>query len=681
MTMAMTSTPSIMAGFAIEKLLGEGATSRVLLGRRPEDGKRVVIKHFIRDFGDETPRVRFKRECKALQFLSHPNIVSLIDYGVRANQAFMVFDYLPGETLREKLNRGQTFSGIETCQILAAIASALGCAHEAKILHRDVKPENILIADDGVPILIDFGLAQSELMHTFKTATGILLGTPAYMAPELFIDGKATASSDLYSLGCVMAEMLTGRVLFSGSLAKVLSTKKKPYTQDLVIPIKLNTLLKELLAPYEDRPVLSGSVLSKRLLQLSKEEGPSKCKTVQIDHKEMKRDAKNKGNLFPIILSTFLLMFLVYQLTLKNPVRSMTNLPRARSALLAASKTVKKLEAAGHGRLVREKGTKRYPEDLEDFVVGLLDLAEYAKRSHNLSRESSLYEQIVGHASCFPSESQPELLLKKILNNCMAREQFTRWIELLAKCRKNEHRNHYDLLVLYESRLRLENSYSLVPRTKACDYLKSVWPLFEQLLSAPDCTIERKRLQMDYLTLVGHSRTDEGKEKVYSFVKSELCRPNMSNIEKIDLLFTAARILPMDYYDKGTALRKHLTMALELVDLAMGYESDKGTHANLIFQKARIISKIAGRDHSKDMYDEALDLMNKIDPGLLPADRKRLFWWTKGLTLRNLVRFPEAEKAFRNALIYCCPDNKDEIVKQLEYLRVGDSILGQSDTH
>jgi serine/threonine protein kinase len=166
---------------------------------------------------------RFEREAKALARLTHPNIVKVTDYGEYEGKPYLVMTYLPGGTLKQKL--GKPLPWQEAARLLLPIARALDFAHRQNMIHRDVKPSNILITADGEPMLTDFGIAKIlDLEETADlTGTGMGIGTPEYMAPEQWT-GQTTQQSDQYSLGVVLYEMLTGR---------------RPYTADTPAAILL----------------------------------------------------------------------------------------------------------------------------------------------------------------------------------------------------------------------------------------------------------------------------------------------------------------------------------------------------------------------------------------------------------------------------------------------------------
>jgi len=160
-------------------------------------------------------RKRFEREAKALAKLTHPNIVKVIDYGEQDGRPYLVMEYLPGGTLKQAMG-GKVIPWQEAVSLLCPIAQALEDAHKRGIVHRDVKPSNILITESGQPMLSDFGIAKIlEAEETQElTATGAGVGTPEYMAPEQGLGQKADHHADIYALGIVLYEMVTGRKPF-----------------------------------------------------------------------------------------------------------------------------------------------------------------------------------------------------------------------------------------------------------------------------------------------------------------------------------------------------------------------------------------------------------------------------------------------------------------------------------
>ncbi|MGZ5417734.1 MAG: Stk1 family PASTA domain-containing Ser/Thr kinase [Nocardioides sp.] len=155
---------------------------------------------------------RFVREARSAARLSHPNVVSVFDQGDDNGTLFLAMEYIPGHTLRDLIRKEAPMAPAKAMTLIEPVLSALAAAHAAGLIHRDVKPENVLLADDGRVKVADFGLARAISAETQHTATGgVLIGTVSYLAPELVVDGRADARSDVYAVGVLIYEMLTGR--------------------------------------------------------------------------------------------------------------------------------------------------------------------------------------------------------------------------------------------------------------------------------------------------------------------------------------------------------------------------------------------------------------------------------------------------------------------------------------
>ena len=204
---------------------------------------------------------RFEREAKALARLTHPNIVKVTDYGEYEGKPYLVMPYLPGGTLKQKLN-GKPMPWQEAIHILLPIARALAYAHEQGMVHRDVKPSNILITHSGDPMLTDFGIAKMlDLEETMDlTGTNAAVGTPEYMAPEQVTSKTVDHRADIYGLGVVLYEMVTGRKPFQADtpMAVLFKHASEPLPRPSAIAPNLpqsveNVLLKSLAKKPEDR--------------------------------------------------------------------------------------------------------------------------------------------------------------------------------------------------------------------------------------------------------------------------------------------------------------------------------------------------------------------------------------------------------------------------------------------
>ena len=198
----------------LEKL-GEGGMATVYRAFDTRLDRDVALK-VIQPIRQQSPEFlkRFEREAKALAQLAHPNIVSIHDYGEQDGMPYLVMEYTPGGTLKQSL--GELMPWPQACRLLAPIARALHYAHQQKIVHRDIKPSNILITASGDPKLSDFGIAKIlEAEKTWDlTGTGVGIGTPEYMAPEQGMGKAVDHRADIYALGIVLFELVTGRTPF-----------------------------------------------------------------------------------------------------------------------------------------------------------------------------------------------------------------------------------------------------------------------------------------------------------------------------------------------------------------------------------------------------------------------------------------------------------------------------------
>src|SRR4051812_12551707 len=162
---------------------------------------------------------RFVREARSAARLSHPNVVGVFDQGDDDGTLFLAMEHVPGHTLRDLIRSRAPMPPAKALSVLDPVLSALAAAHTVGMIHRDVKPENVLLAEDGRVKVADFGLARAVTAQTQHTTGGVLIGTVSYLSPELLIDGRADARSDVYAAGVVLYEMLTGRKPHEGDSA------------------------------------------------------------------------------------------------------------------------------------------------------------------------------------------------------------------------------------------------------------------------------------------------------------------------------------------------------------------------------------------------------------------------------------------------------------------------------
>jgi serine/threonine-protein kinase len=200
--------------YRLEAKLGSGGMSTVYLARDETLDRPVAVKVMHREMSEQPDQLeRFRQEARAVAKLSHPNVVSVIDAGEDGGYPYIVFEYVEGETLKQRIARVGALDVQEAIAYAIEVARGLTVAHARKMVHRDIKPQNILIDAEGRAKLTDFGISR-QLEQDGMTATGRVLGTTDYVAPEQAMGQGADPRSDIYSLGVVLYEMLVGQVPF-----------------------------------------------------------------------------------------------------------------------------------------------------------------------------------------------------------------------------------------------------------------------------------------------------------------------------------------------------------------------------------------------------------------------------------------------------------------------------------
>jgi serine/threonine-protein kinase len=269
-----TDIPEKIGRYEIVGVIGKGAMGVVYEGRDPNINRRVAIKTARKDVLEssgmaEEMLVRFLREAQAAGALNHPNIITIYDAGEEGDMAYIAMEYIEGHDLRHEIVHRAALDISDIVDIGAAVAEALAEAHDHGVIHRDVKPANIMIPDNGPIKVADFGIAH--VADSNLTQDGALIGTPHYMSPEQFMGHKLDGRSDLFSLGIILYELLTGEKPFAGeALSTVMHhvIKSEPASPDelnFAVPdpvakVVLKTLSKKANDRYVDGRALAAAL-------------------------------------------------------------------------------------------------------------------------------------------------------------------------------------------------------------------------------------------------------------------------------------------------------------------------------------------------------------------------------------------------------------------------------------
>ena len=212
--------------YQLERELGQGGMAVVFLAQDLRHDRKVALKVLRPDLSAAIGADRFLREIKLAAGLTHPHILPVYDSGQAGELLFYVMPNMEGRSLRERLQRERQLPLADALAITREVASALDYAHRHQVVHRDIKPENILL-HEGSAMVADFGIGKALSGDGSLTQTGMVVGTPTYMSPEQ-ASGEPTVDgrSDLYSLGCVLYEMLTGEPPFTGATPQAVIAKR-----------------------------------------------------------------------------------------------------------------------------------------------------------------------------------------------------------------------------------------------------------------------------------------------------------------------------------------------------------------------------------------------------------------------------------------------------------------------
>ncbi len=298
--------------YLIKQLIGNGGMADVYLALDTILDRNIALKIIRIDLAnDPISLLRFQREAKAISKMDHPNIVQVYDVGEYKNRPYIVMEYVHGKTLKQLLQKRIALPISEALDIMKQLTSALVHAHQNNIIHRDIKPHNVLIKDDGTAKITDFGIALSHDSMQI-TANDLVLGSAHYLAPEITSGQEATHASDVYSLGIVFYELLSGNVPFSATtpvqvaMAHINDKLPSLTERNANIPLQIEEIVKKACAKnkadrYESVEEMLYDLENYLSIQINKEKKIVSKPKITIDNK--------KFTILSISISLFIVVF------------------------------------------------------------------------------------------------------------------------------------------------------------------------------------------------------------------------------------------------------------------------------------------------------------------------------------------------------------------------------------
>ncbi len=266
--------PWLLGRYEVVAELGKGAMGVVYRANDPMLNRTVAIKTINMDEAENEGmaeyEARFYTEAKAAGGLNHPNIIIIYDIGKSSHLVYMAMEYIEGRELRELLTEGQPLPVVQAIDVAAQVGEGLAYAHQHQVVHRDIKPANILLTAEGRAKIADFGIARMRSSET-RTQTGIILGSPKYISPEQVVGKRADHRSDIFSLGVILYQCLTGSTPFNGEGLSALMYQitnhdpPPPSSVNAQVPVMLDYIIAKVLAKAPEARYQSAADLANDL--------------------------------------------------------------------------------------------------------------------------------------------------------------------------------------------------------------------------------------------------------------------------------------------------------------------------------------------------------------------------------------------------------------------------------
>lgn len=264
--------------YQLDERIGSGGMAMVFRATDLMLERQVAIKLLRTDYsGDENFRERFRQEAKAAANLTHPNIVTVYDFGLDAGRLYIIMEYVPGADLKSMIQQRGRFTMDEALPLMIQACAGIGYAHRSGLVHCDVKPQNMLITPDWRLKVVDFGIARVLATISPEEKTEVVWGSPQYFSPEQAAGGAPSPASDVYSLGVVMYEMLTGRPPFTAPTAEELGRAHRddpvpsPRKHNPTIPAQLEQILLKVLSKEPSQRYRTADQLGRVLITIAEQ--------------------------------------------------------------------------------------------------------------------------------------------------------------------------------------------------------------------------------------------------------------------------------------------------------------------------------------------------------------------------------------------------------------------------